>query len=132
MSTAGIAVLSALGVLSAAIFALVLNRRRRRKRDQRIREKDDRVLDHVAATIADENVEYSYESMPRPVKGASSLLDGEDDPYTSVSPPIRSKRGPLYLQDELDMAIDDRIASYESFKPLPDKRSGYSRDTVNL
>jgi hypothetical protein len=139
LSTAGIAILSTMGVVSAIILFLVL--KRRCARDQRrYYEKDGIgiVIDNAATTSFEENAEN--DSVPDGIMSAtgtgtgtrSSLLGEEEDPYTSASPPRRSRRGPLYSQDELDMTIGDRIASYASFEPPRTQRKGIATDTVNL
>jgi hypothetical protein len=130
LSTAGIAIISILGALSCIILFLVLKRRCARQRIYYEKEGIDMDIDNAAATIMEEHAEY--DSMPDTIIGAKSLQDEENDPYTSASPPRRSRRAPLYSQDELDMAVGDRMAPCESFEPSKTQRKGIATDTVNL
>lgn len=130
LSAAGITILSILGALSAIIALLVV--KRRRGMGQRIYEKENADFVNAAGTAMEENAEH--DSMPDTIPGADSflLLDEVDDPYTSASPPRRSRRAPLYSQDELDMAIEDRVTSCETSEPSKAKRKGIATDTVDL
>ena len=133
LSNAAIGGLCALGVLFFLVISIALFRRTRSSsQDGNTNEKTGLSADALAIKLPDSDEDSV--SIPDARTRTDSMLDEEDDPYTSLSPIRRSKRPPLHSQDELDRAVDERLAHLQEIDETPPagRRKGLSRDTIDL